>query len=131
MANGEKVPPGDMELAIATDGLFSQVMVIGEAKPFLAALAVLDPKEYDKLAEAGGLGSLDVEKDGERLEKILAERIAARLKEFPGYAKIPRVAVMEHPWTIDADLITPTLKLKRAKILQAHAADVERLYAKH
>jgi long-chain acyl-CoA synthetase len=59
------------------------------------------------------------------------ERIAARLKEFPGYAKIPRVAVMEHPWTIDADLITPTLKLKRAKILQAQALDVERLYAKH
>jgi len=130
MANGEKVPPGDMELAIATDGLFSQVMVIGEAKPFLGALAVLDPKEYDKLARAEGLGSLENEKDGERLEKILVERIAAKLEAFPGYAKIPRVAVMGQPWTIDAGLMTPTLKLKREKILEAHGADVDRLYAK-
>ena len=105
-------------------------MIIGEAKPFLGALAVLDPKEYDKLAEAEGLGSLESEKDGERLEKILVERIAAKLKAFPGYAKIPRVAVMGQPWTIDAGLMTPTLKLKRAKILEAHGADVDRLYAK-
>ena len=44
--------------------------------------------------------------------------------------QIPRVAVMGQPWTIDAGLMTPTLKLKRAKILEAHGADVDRLYAK-
>ena len=130
LANGEKVPPGDMELAVATDSLFSQTMIIGEAKPYLGALVVLDPKEYAKLAEAEGLGDLASEKDGERLEKILVERIAAKLKAFPGYAKIPRVAVMGQPWTIDAGLMTPTLKLKREKILEAHGADVDRLYAK-
>ncbi len=130
LANGEKVPPGDMELAVATDSLFSQTMIIGEAKPYLGALVVLDPKEYAKLAEAAGLGDLASEKDGERLETILVERIAAKLKAFPGYAKIPRVAVMGQPWTIDAGLMTPTLKLKREKILEAHGADVDRLYAK-
>jgi len=58
------------------------------------------------------------------------ERIADKLKEFPGYAKIPRVGVMGQPWTIDAGLMTPTLKLKRAKILEVHGADVDRLYAR-
>ena len=130
LANGEKVPPGDMELAVATDSLFSQTMIIGEAKPFLGALVVLDPKEYAKLAEAEGLGDLASEKDGERLQKILVQRIAAKLKEFPGYAKIPRVAVMHGPWTVESGLMTPTLKLKREKILKAQVADIERLYAK-
>ena len=40
--NGEKVPPSDMESAILLDPLFEQVMVVGEGKPYLAALTVLN-----------------------------------------------------------------------------------------
>jgi long-chain acyl-CoA synthetase len=131
MANGEKVPPGDMEQAIGLDPLFDQAMVVGEARPFLAALVVLSSKEYQKLADAQGLSDLASERQGERLEKILVERIAPKLKDFPGYAKIPRVAVVAQPWTVESGMMTPTLKLKRAKILDAQGADLERLYAGH
>lgn len=131
MANAEKVPPGDMEQAIGMDPLFGQVMVLGEGKPYLTALVVLDPKEYQKLADAEGLSDLATEKDGERLEKMLVKRIAAKLKEFPGYAKIPRVSIADQPWTIKSGMMTPTLKLKRGKILDTHSADVDRLYAGH
>jgi long-subunit acyl-CoA synthetase (AMP-forming) len=131
LANGEKVPPGDMEQAIGMDPLFGQVLVIGEAKPYLTALVVLSPAEYQKLADTERLSSLAAEKDGERLEQILVKRISDKLKDFPGYAKIPRVAVVDKPWTIESGMMTPTLKLKRGKILDTHSADVARLYAGH
>ena len=131
MANGEKIPPGDMEQAVAMDSLFDQVMVAGEARPYLTALAVLNPKEYQKLADAEGLSDLAIEKQGQRLEKILVQRIAAKLKDFPGYAKIPRVAVVDEPWTIESGMMTPTLKLKRAKILEVQGAALDQLYAGH
>lgn len=128
LGNGEKVPPGDMELAIGTDELFHQVLVIGEGRPNLGALVVLEPEEYEKLARAEGLAELSAEKDSPRLKKILCARIGAKLKDFPGYARIPRLAVLEEPWTVESGLLTPTLKPKRAKILEACDTEVRQLY---
>ena len=132
MSNGEKVPPGDMENAIVLDGLFLQAMVLGEARSYLTALVVLDKKEYAKLAAAEGLSSdLAAERPGKKLEQLLVQRIASRLSDFPGYAKIRRVGVMEKPWSVEEDYMTPTLKLKRKKILEDFGDEVERLYAGH
>jgi long-chain acyl-CoA synthetase len=129
LSNGEKVAPADLEMAITMDGLFSQVLVIGEGRPYLTALAVLDPDFYAGLAATEGLdpdpcaGRLNPQ-----LEGILIERVGERLQAFPGYAKIPRIAVVQEPWTIDSGLMTPTLKLKRARILKQYCEDIERLY---
>ena len=132
LANGEKVPPGDMEMAIALDRLFSQVMVIGEGKPYLAALVVLNPKEYSGFASGAGLAdNLEDERRSEQLEKLLVTRVAERLRDFPGYATIRRVGVVTEPWTIDNGSMTPTLKLRRERILQVCSDDMERLYAGH
>ena len=46
MANGEKVPPVDMELAIQLDPLLEQALVVGEGKPYLGALVALDMDEW-------------------------------------------------------------------------------------
>ena len=46
LANGEKVPPADMEMAIALDPLFEQVMIIGYDRPFLTAFLVLNPEQW-------------------------------------------------------------------------------------
>ncbi len=132
LANGEKVPPGDMENAIALDSLFLQAMVIGEGRPYLTALAVLDKKEYAELAGTQGLSpDIAAETRSDKLQELLVQRIAYRLRDFPGYAKIPLVAVIEKPWTVESGYMTPTLKLRRAKILEAFGDEVERLYAGH
>jgi long-chain acyl-CoA synthetase len=128
LGNGENVSPVDMEQAICLDPLINQAMVIGDGKPNLAALLVLEPEEYDRLAKAKGFGELAVEKDNPDLKKLLVKRMGEKLKSFPGYARIPRIAIVAEPWTIESGLMTPTLKLKRAKILEAHSAEAEALY---
>jgi long-chain acyl-CoA synthetase len=50
--NGEKVPPTDMESAILLDPLFEQVMIVGEGKPYLAALTVLNEEHWQALPPA-------------------------------------------------------------------------------
>jgi len=132
LANGEKVPPGDMENAIALDKLFLQIMVLGEGRPYLTALTVLERKEYAELAEAKGLSpDIGSERHSDELQELLVQRIAYRLRDFPGYAKIRRVAVIEDPWTIENGYMTPTLKLRRANILEACGDELEWLYAGH
>ena len=45
-STGEKVPPADLESAITSDRLFSQCMVVGDDRPFIAAVAVVNPDEF-------------------------------------------------------------------------------------
>lgn len=132
MSNGEKVPPVDMEAAIMRDPLFEQVMVLGEARPFLAVFAVLNQEHWEKLATDNGLDAgSESARCGPQVEKIALERIKAQIKEFPGYAQIHRVAILARPWTVENGLLTPTMKVKRAKVVEAHQQDFEKLYAGH
>jgi long-chain acyl-CoA synthetase len=131
LANGEKVSPADMEMAICMDSLIGQALVLGEGRPYLSALVVLEPAEYAKLARSEGLADLASETENPRLKQILVQRIAARLKEFPGYAKIPRVAVMKEAWTVESGLLTPTLKPKRQQIFATNSEKIASLYAGH
>ncbi|MCG7755245.1 MAG: long-chain fatty acid--CoA ligase [Nitrosomonas sp.] len=132
LSTGEKVAPGGMEAAILRDPLFEQVMLTGEARSYLSVLAVLNPARWQDLIAHYGLDDrLDSEQQKHQLEKILLEKITHQTSEFPGYAKIRRVAVIHEPWNIENGLLTPTLKLKRAKVLEKYKAEIDKLYIGH
>lgn len=132
LANGEKVPPADMEMAIIMDPWFEQVMVVGDNRPFLSALVVISEEAWQQ--EARRLG-LDPEEPlalrDERFCRAVLERIAARIQAFPGYAQIHSVACLREPWSVETGLMTPTLKLRRERILDHYRNEVDRLYVGH
>jgi long-chain acyl-CoA synthetase len=129
LSNGEKVPPGDMEMAIGMDPLFEQVLVVGEGRSYLTVLAVLSGDLWPGLAREHGLAPADPQSlDDPGLHKELLSRIRVALADFPGYAKVRRIALTLEPWTIDNGLQTPTMKIKRNKVLEHHRRAVERMY---
>jgi long-chain acyl-CoA synthetase len=121
-STGEKIAPADLETAITSDPLFEQVMVVGEQRPYLAALAVLNADEWARAKAGGG-----VPEEGEAT--VLLRRIAAAVRGFPAYATPRRVRWTLEPWTVDAGLLTPTLKIKRLAMAERFAAEIEALYA--
>lgn len=129
LSNGEKIPPGDMESAIALDPLFEQVMVVGEGRPYLTALLVLDGAHWPGFAQQQGADPLDHTslRDSKVLHAV-GRRVKAALKDFPGYAKIRQVHLSLEPWSVDEGLLTPTLKVKRPKVLERFSDDVEAMY---
>ncbi|MBL3589608.1 MAG: long-chain fatty acid--CoA ligase [gamma proteobacterium endosymbiont of Lamellibrachia anaximandri] len=129
LSNGEKIPPADMELAIALDPLIEQVMVVGEGKSYMSALVVLNADLWPGLADEYGLDAADPESLKEsRLQHEVLSRIKAALSGFPGYAKIRRVALLLEPWTVENGMLTPTLKVKRPKVLEHCTEEMEVLY---
>ena len=132
LSTGEKVPPADLEAAVMRDPIFDQVMLIGEARSYLSVLVVLNPARQQELVAQYGLDEiLTNEQQKQQIEEILLEKITHQTSEFPGYAKIRRVAVVQEPWTIENGLLTPTLKLRRAKVMEKYQAEANRLYAGH
>lgn len=128
--NGEKVPPSDMESAILLDPLFEQVMVVGEGRPFLAALVVLNEDHWRSFA-----AHLHVDPThpgilrDPKVIKAVIRHIAHQLKHFPGYAQIRRLHLELKPWTVDEGLLTPTLKVRRGQVLDRYRTVADGLYA--
>ncbi|HEY7658896.1 MAG TPA: long-chain fatty acid--CoA ligase [Burkholderiales bacterium] len=131
LSNGEKVPPVDVESAIARDPLFEQVMLLGEGKPYLSVMSVLNADHWKKLCTERGLNDAPATIQSKQVEEILVSRIATQMKEFPGYAQVRRVAATLDPWTVENGLLTPTLKLKRAKVMEKFNAEIDGMYAGH
>ena len=129
LSNGEKIPPADMELAITLDPLFEQAMVVGEGRPYLGALLVLEADHWPGFAQDLGLDPLDpAALNDDRVHKAVLRRVQQALKDFPGYAKIRRVHLTLEPWTVDNGLMTPTLKIKRPKVLERFAEAIDAMY---
>jgi long-chain acyl-CoA synthetase len=132
MSNGEKIPPTDMEIAILHDPLFDQVMIFGEAHPYLVALAVLNPEGWQHFAQEIGIrADMPEALTDSRVEAKVLKRIARNLRGFPGYAKVNRALLLREPWTIENGLLTPTLKIKRAEVAQRFAGEIRELYEGH
>lgn len=131
-STGEKVAPADMETSIMLDPLFSQAMVVGEGKPYIAALLVLNDDAWMKLASDLGLDPTDSKsKQDEKAVKAVLARLAAVLGMFPGYAQIRAVDMTLEPWTIENGLLTPTMKIKRHVLEQQFADQIRDLYRGH
>lgn len=131
-STGEKVAPVDVENAIVGDPLFEQVMILGEQRPYLAAIVVLNRERWEARAAALGLdpGSLAQLRSPAATRWVL-ERIAQLVKGFPSYSTPKAVFLATEPWTVASGLLTPTLKPKRTAIAARFADDVAELYKGH
>jgi long-chain acyl-CoA synthetase len=131
MSNGEKIPPLDVENAIMQDSLFEQVILLGEGKPYLSVITVLNNEQWKKAAAAAGCSPDASGVASREGHAVVLERVCARLKSFPGYAQVRRVYATLDPWTVDNGMMTPTLKLKRARIMEKFDAEIDKMYAGH
>lgn len=130
LSNGEKVPPADLEMALTLDPLFEQVLVLGEGQSHLSALLVLNADLWGGLAREYGLDpNRPKSLEDTQLHRDIIKRIRLALIDFPGYAKIRRVALALEPWSIDNGLLTPTLKIKRNAVIERYHDKIQSLYA--
>lgn len=128
--NGEKVPPSEMEAAIQLDPLFEQAMIVGEGKPYLAALIVLNEEHWKSFAVHLHLDPAQpATLRDPKVVKALTKHVAHQLKHFPGYAQIRRLHLDLKPWTLEDGLLTPTLKIKRDPIFDRYREAIEAMYA--
>jgi long-chain acyl-CoA synthetase len=132
LANGEKIAPAELEMALSSDRLFEQILVMGEGRPYLSALVVLNDAEWLKLAGRLGVDpGQDAVLESSLVEQALLERMALSLAHFPGYARIRRVHAMRTLWKVQDGLITATLKLRRKQLLERYAVEIEKMYEGH
>ena len=129
---GEKVSPVDLEFAILEDPLFDQVMVVGENRPYVAALVVLNNERWRALCADLQVNPDDPATRGSReVRNTILKRVRSATKFFPRYGQPRNVAVLPDNWTTENGLLTTTMKLRRRQIAERYAAEIEELYKGH
>jgi long-chain acyl-CoA synthetase len=129
MSTGEKISPANVETAVVRDPLFEQVMVLGEGRPYLSIIAVLNADQWKKVAaESGHSAGADALRSKE-VEQLVLKRIDRQLSELPGHTQVRRAVLTLEPWTIESGHLTPTMKLKRTQVMELFNAEIDRMYA--
>jgi long-chain acyl-CoA synthetase len=128
-AGGKNVAPQNLENDLKASKYISQAMVVGDRRPYIAALITLDPESVPAWAAERGLAD-----DPERLARAaeVRELVQGIVDEVNAdrsrYEQIKRFAILERDFTMENDELTPTLKLKR-RVVQEHFADeLDELY---
>jgi long-chain acyl-CoA synthetase len=115
-AGGKNVAPANIENDLKAHREISQALVVGDRRPFVAALVTLDPEATARMTE---------ERKRERVQEIVDDVNRDRSR----FEQIKRFEILSRDFSIDENEVTPTLKLKRGVVLEHFASDVEALYA--
>jgi long-chain acyl-CoA synthetase len=133
-AGGKNISPANLEAALKMIPLVGQACVIGEQKPFVTALVVLDPdaaaawaREHGLEGDAATLAAMA--QNAEVIAEVEAGLIEA-MSDFNNAEAVKKVKVLGAEWLPDTELLTPTSKLKRRGILSTFADEIEALYQK-
>jgi len=125
---GEKINPNVVEARITRDPLFSQAVVVGDHRPHLVAVIVLGADVWARFAREHRLDPAQPNLDAAKAD--LLARVNALLADLPRFARVRALHLTLEPWTLEAGLLTPTLKLKRERIVPLYAKEIEALYAR-
>jgi len=111
-AGGKNVAPQNLENALKTHAVISQALVVGDRRPYVAALITL---------------SEDVDPTG--AAPTVQRAVDQVNSELSRYEQIKRFTILPRDFTLEAGEVTPTLKLKRRVCLEHFAAEIEALYS--
>ena len=129
-ASGKNVAPAVLEDRMRSHALVSQVMVIGDAKPFIAALVTIDADALGAWATARGLDGVPVA-ELQSIEKVVAEvqsSVDYANKAVSRAEAIKTFRILSEDFSIEGGELTPTLKVKRSVVASKYAGVIEEIY---
>jgi long-chain acyl-CoA synthetase len=131
-AGGKNVAPAALEDRVRAHWLVSQCLVVGDQRPFIAALITLDPESLPAWLERNGKPATTTIAEAAGDPQLRAEIQAAVDEANKAVSKaesIRKFTILDTDWTEAGGQITPSLKLKRNVVLAECADQIAQLYA--
>ncbi|MEU3953820.1 AMP-dependent synthetase/ligase [Streptomyces achromogenes] len=129
-SGGKSVSPGVLEERVREHPLVSQCIVVGNDRPFIAALVTLDREAVEHWLQMRckpGMTAAELVRDAD-LEAEVRRAVVAANTLVSQAESIRTFRILAQPFTEEHGLLTPSLKLKRKAIEKAYANEVEALY---
>jgi long-chain acyl-CoA synthetase len=132
LENGKYVVPTPLEEEIKLSPFVANVMVYGDNRPYNVAVIVANVDAVRERLSADGatLPAGDALLEDPRVRALFKEEIAKYSAHFKGFEEIRDFVLISKDFTTENGMLTPSLKLKRRKVLEVHGPAIDALYAK-
>jgi long-chain acyl-CoA synthetase len=129
-AGGKNVAPQNIENDFKTSKYVSQALVVGDRRPYVAALLTLDPDEIGRWAAANGVeGDLATLASDPRVHELVQDVVDDVNRERSRFEQVKRFVILPRDFGIEHGEVTPTLKLRRRAVIENFGDEIESLYA--
>lgn len=129
-SGGKNIAPTRVEGLLRTHPLVGQAVAIGDRRPFVTALLVLDDEAAPGWAAAHGLDTTDL--DALAAHPVVRDELAGAVEQanlsLSRVEQIKKYEILATPWTPESGELTPTMKLKRRVISERYASEIDALY---
>ncbi|MDQ1445548.1 MAG: long-chain acyl-CoA synthetase [Acidimicrobiaceae bacterium] len=134
-AGGKNISPANIEAALKSFPLIGQAAVIGDRRPFISALIVLDPEVAPAWAKQQGIetatpGDLTELAEHPDVHAEVERSVNEANLRFSNVERVKKFTILAEEWQPDSEELTPTMKLKRRGINAKYAAEIEAIYSK-
>lgn len=128
-AGGKNVAPQLLEDTIRSHPLVGQAMVVGDDRPFVAALITIDPEFFEIwVRQQEKEGTLEELMEDNSLQSAIAEAVDGANQLVSQAEAVRKFHVLAKDFTIETGELTPTLKVKREVVAEKYASEINALY---
>ncbi|XP_050899029.1 probable acyl-activating enzyme 16, chloroplastic isoform X3 [Lathyrus oleraceus] len=127
LSTGENVEPAELEEAAMRSSIIQQILVVGQDKRRLGAIIVPNSEEVLKVArELSIIDSISSDVSEEKMMNIIYKELKTWMSKSP--FQIGPILLVNEPFTIDNGLMTPTMKVRRDRVVAKYKEQIENLY---
>ncbi len=129
-SGGKNIAPSAIEGLMALSKYISQVCVIGDKHKYLTALITADQETIGEYCQIHGIEFRDLSAlvDNEQIRALIETEINIRNQELASYETIKQFSLVPE-FTIENEMLTPMLKVKRNVVMKQYAENIEIMYA--
>ena len=127
-SGGDTLSPARVEGFLTLNPDIAQAMVSGDRRPWLAAVVVPSEECIGEWSSRLELPDLAALADDDRFQAALADRVNEINATLSPVERVRRIIVASEPFTTDNGLMTPTLKVRRHKVMEVYGSALDRLY---
>jgi long-chain acyl-CoA synthetase len=129
-SNGKKIYPARIENLFKMEPVVNQVLLVGDKKPYVTAILTLNMGQVQAMKGAEAVdGKSPAElAQTEPVSTAVREAVSRVNKQLADFERIRRFRVLDRDFSIEEGELTPTMKIRRARVLENHRAVVSELY---
>jgi long-chain acyl-CoA synthetase len=126
-AGGKNISPASIEAALEAVPMIEHAVVVGDKRPFCTALITLNPDHLAAFAKSHGLSSEEARHHA-AVREAVQRGVDDVNAEQSRVAAVRKFTILPGRFSVETGELTPTLKIKRAMILERYKAEIEALY---
>jgi len=129
-SNGKKIYPARIENLFKMEPLVNQLLLIGDKKPYVTALLTLNMAHVQHMKNMEGTERMLPAQVAiaEPVQKAVKEAVGRVNRQLADFERIRRFKVLDRDFSIEHGELTPTMKVRRARVLENHRELVNELY---